>query len=95
MKALLPNSKTASKLIKEECDRRIDQTAQYMLACMTMVLLDKAHVSSDEIQTIIQEIEKLFNSINTGYLNFDDVINTLKEDYDINLHFVQKKGDVA
>lgn len=95
MKALTPNGKTASKLIKEECDRRTDQTAQWMLACMTMVLLDKAHVSSDEIQTIIQEIEKLFNSINTGYLNFNDVINTLKEDYDINLHFVQKKGKSA
>ncbi len=95
MKALTPNSKTATKLIKEECDRRIDQTSQWLIACMTMVLLDKAHISPEEIQTIIQEIEKLFNSINTGYLNFDDVMNTLKEEYDINLHFVQKKGDVA
>lgn len=94
MKALTPNGKTASKLIREECDRRIDQTAQYMLACMTMVLLDKAHISSDEIQTVIQEIENLFNSINTGYLDFNDVIETLKKDYDINLHFVNKRSDI-
>lgn len=92
MKALIPTGKSASKLIHEECDRRIDQASQWMLACMTMVLLDKAHIDPDEIQTIIKEIEKLFSSITAGYLDFNDVIKTLQDDYGINMYFVQKRG---
>jgi hypothetical protein len=88
MNALIPQSHSAQKMIKEECDERLKMLPVYMMASMTMVLLDKGHVEVDEMQDILLEIENLYQGINGGYLDFKDIIYALEKEYGIKLHFV-------
>lgn len=93
MNALTPQSRSARKMIQEECDERLKMLPVYMTASWTMVLLDKGHIETCEMQEILVEVEKLYQSIVGKYLSFEDVCRALETEYGIRLNFVDNIKD--
>lgn len=93
MDALTPTSKYGKKMINEECDDRLRKLPVYANASWILVLLDKGHVKSSEIQEILAEVEELYQSITNNYLSLDDVCRTVMTEYGIRLNFVDNIKD--
>lgn len=93
MNALTPQSRSARKMIKEECDERLKLLPVYMTASWTMVLLDKGHIEACEMQEILVEVEKLYQSITGNYISFEDVCRAVETEYGVRLNFVDNIKD--
>lgn len=49
------------------------------------VLYDKEHAEIGDVQRVWQEVNELSDSVAKGYVNVDDLCDTLKHEYDIKL----------
>ena len=93
MNALTPQSRSARKMIKEECDERLKLLPTYANASWIMVLLDKGHIEPCEMQEILIEVEKLYQSINENYISLEDVCRAVETEYGIRINFVDNIKD--
>lgn len=93
MNALTPQSRSVRKMIKEECDERLKMLPIYMNASWIMVLLDKGHIETAEMQEILLEVEKLYQSITGNYISFEDVCRAVETEYGIRINFVDNIKD--
>lgn len=77
---------TAAQLQRAEnqaTQRGIKSALKAIISCLAIELLDKHSMPTDTVCNIIENVNEQFNSINSGYLSLDDIIYTLKNEYDI------------
>lgn len=67
----------------------INQLMQIVTTVPMWVLRTKYGYGRDRLNKFIIEFNELVDSINSGYLDFDDIITTLKEEVDIDIKNVR------
>lgn len=67
----------------------INQLMQIVTTVPMWVLRTKYGYGRDRLNKFIIEFNELVDSINNGYLDFDDIITTLKEEVDIDIKNVR------
>lgn len=61
------------------------------IACVALCLHDKLGFGHDRTCRFMQDVENLFDSINKGYLNLDDVLKTVEEEIGITFERTKQK----
>lgn len=67
----------------------INKLMQMVTTVPMWVLRTKFGYGRDRLNKFIIEFNELVDSINEGYLDFDDIINTLKEEVDVDIKNVR------
>lgn len=67
----------------------INQLMQIVTTVPLWVLRTKFGYGKERLARFIEEYNELVDSINNGYLDFDDIITTLKEEVDIDIKNVR------
>ena len=67
----------------------INQLMQIVTTVPMWVLRTKYGYGRDRLNKFIIEFNELVDSINNGYLDFDDIITTLKEEVDVDIKNVR------
>ncbi len=67
----------------------INQLMQIVTTVPMWVLRTKYGYGRDRLNKFIIEFNELVDSINSGYLDFDDIITTLKEEVDVDIKNVR------
>lgn len=67
----------------------INQLMQIVTTVPMWVLRTKYKFGRDRLNKFIIEFNELVDSINSGYLDFDDIITTLKEEVDVDIKNVR------
>lgn len=67
----------------------INQLMQIVTTVPMWILRTKYGYGRDRLNKFIIEFNELVDSINNGYLDFDDIITTLKEEVDIDIKNVR------
>ncbi len=67
----------------------INQLMQIVTTVPMWVLRTKYGFGRDRLNKFIIEFNELVDSINNGYLDFDDIITTLKEEVDVDIKNVR------
>lgn len=67
----------------------INQLMQIVTTVPMWVLRTKYGYGRDRLNKFIVEFNELVDSINRGYLDFDDIITTLKEEVDVDIKNVR------
>lgn len=62
-------------------------------AVVVLILKDKLELSNEEVKRVTADINNYFDSIVNGYVSFEDVETSLKEDYDIDLNLLREDND--
>lgn len=85
------NPKTSRQIINAEVEARIDICNNMRTACDSFVLLDKFGFTKEDVARFNDAVQYLFDSIVQGYTDFDSVLETMKNEYQIEFVF-NKKG---
>ena len=56
-----------------------------MLNVMCLELLDNQNLSKDQVKEVNKRMQKMLESINSGNCDIQDIKDTLKEEYDIEI----------
>ena len=68
---------------KTELSRIIDYVVKQYSAVLALCLHDKLGFGKVRAQRFMYEVDRVFESINEGYLSLDDVIETVEEELGI------------
>ena len=67
----------------------VTSTVENYSAVVMLCLKDKFGFTSKQLQDAAWHINETFDSINEGYLSLDDIIQTLKEEDDLDVRFIK------
>ncbi len=85
----LANSKTVGRQMSKEINRIANERTKlglkYFQAANTLTLLDGGYLTAEQVIEFTQKADKLFTEITEGYLNFEDILETLKTEYGFEL----------
>ena len=75
--------------IKKSMDEATMQGRKYAVLVysilLAMVLSDKTRLTDEEIQKVINELDRMADSVIGDYMTIPDVVKTIKEEYNIKL----------
>ncbi len=74
-----------SDFIRQEVNAKLKISTRLFIACTAQVLLDKHGFTPEQALETVKEIENLCDSINRGYITFDDILKALLDDYDVEI----------
>ena len=74
------------KIIAKEQRYGIKSAVEGILSAMGLELLDKQGMDVVKVGEILRGTLDTFDSISKGYLNLNDVRQTLKEEYDLDIN---------
>lgn len=83
----MAGEKTASKHIRNEVDNRIKVITKVQSACAVHILLDKFGFTPEDAARFLALLEYNYDSVCQGYISFEDIINTLKDEHGLDLRF--------
>ena len=78
------------KAKKEGYTEGVTGTVENYSAVVLLCLKDKFGFTSKQLQDVAWHINDTFDSIEKGYLSLEDIIQTLKEEDDLDLRFINK-----
>lgn len=78
------------KAKKEGYTEGVTGTVENYSAVMLLCLKDKFGFTSKQLQDVAWHINDTFDSVEKGYLSLEDIIQTLKEEDDLDLRFINK-----
>lgn len=61
----------------------IDEATAMAMAMFFTVLCDKHGATAQDLQTLWSEITELSSSVAQGYVSVSDLLNTLKQEYEV------------
>lgn len=86
-------STTFQQLLKakqEGYTKGVTGTVENYSAVVLLCLKDKFNFTSEQLQDVAWCIDDTFDSVEKGYLSLDDIIQTLKEEDDLDVRFINK-----
>jgi dGTP triphosphohydrolase len=78
------------KAKKEGYTEGVTGTVENYSAVVLLCLKDKFGFTSKQLQDVAWHINDTFDSVEKGYLSLEDIIQTLKEEDDLDLRFINK-----
>ena len=75
--------KELESIIEERTRDAIDYTVKQYSAVVALCLRDKLGFGTIRTQRFLQDVNEVFDSIIKGYLTLDDVIETVKQELDL------------
>lgn len=72
-----------NKILKQENQRVLHSTVRGYSAAVTLVLRDKLKFGRTRVERTLNQIQELFDSINKGLLNIDDIEQVIKDELNI------------
>jgi hypothetical protein len=78
------------KAKKEGYTEGVTGTVENYSAVVLLCLKDKFGFTSKQLQNVAWHINDTFDSVEKGYLSLEDIIQTLKEEDDLDLRFINK-----
>lgn len=75
--------KELESIIEERTRDAIDYTVRQYSAVLALCLRDKLGFGKIRVQRFLQDVNEVFDSIIKGYLSLDDVIETVKQELDL------------
>lgn len=78
------------KIKKDASNEAIDKAFIIMCSLPCMVLRDKYGFGEKRMKQFMDHLMELYDSFNTGYVTFEDLLTTLKEEVGVTFEF--KKG---
>lgn len=79
-----------SKAKQEGYTKGVTGTIENYSAVVLLCLKDKFNFTTGQLQDVAKCIDDTFDSIEKGYLSVDDIIQTLKEEDDLDIRFTNK-----
>ena len=79
----------AYKLLKEKEDECVDNVMKIVTTVPLWVLRTKFGYGKERLARFIEEYNELIDSINKGYLNFDDINEALKNEVGTNIKSIK------
>ena len=79
----------AYKLLKEKADECVDNVMKIVTTVALWVLRTKFGYGKERLARFIEEYNELIDSINKGYLNFDDINEALKSEVGTNIKSIK------
>ena len=79
-----------SKAKQEGYTKGVTGTIENYSAVVLLCLKDKFNFTTGQLQDVANYIDDTFDSIEKGYLSLDDIIQTLKEEDDLDIRFINK-----
>lgn len=79
-----------SKAKQEGYTKGVTGTIENYSAVVLLCLKDKFNFTTGQLQDVANYIDDTFDSIDKGYLSLDDIIQTLKEEDDLDIRFTNK-----
>lgn len=76
----IPATQADVKRAKTEAVR---EAVAYTLAIVFTVLLDKENFTQETLQRVWKEVEYLSNSVEVGRISVQDLVDVLRDEYDI------------
>lgn len=67
------------------CIGHIERTSQYSMAVPVMVLRDEFGFGKKRLDKFLDSYMELYDAIEEGYLNLDDIIKTLNEETSVEI----------
>lgn len=86
-------STTFQQLLKaknEGYTKGVTGTVENYSAVVLLCLKDKFNFTTEQLQEVAWSINDTFDSVEKGYVSLDDIIQTLKEEEDLDLRFINK-----
>lgn len=80
----LASSKTLSERIKDE--ERLN-AVKVVLTAVCYIALDKCGLCKKTVERLMKGASEVAESINKGYVSLDDLLETIKSEYDCELSF--------
>ena len=85
-KRLNPHKRPATQAdVIRAKEKGIKEAITYAMAIMFTVLCDKEHADAESIKRIWGEVNDLSDSITQGYVSINDLIDTLRREYEIDI----------
>lgn len=78
------------KAKKEGYTEGVTGTVENYSAVVLLCLKDKFGFTSKQLQNVAWHINDTFDSVEKGYLSLEDIIQTLEEEDDLDLRFINK-----
>ena len=78
------------KAKQEGYTKGVTGTIENYSAAVLLCLKDKFNFTTGQLQDVAKCIDDTFDSIEKGYLSVDDIIQTLKEEDDLDIRFINK-----
>lgn len=78
------------KAKKEGYTEGVTGAVENYSAVVLLCLKDKFGFTSKQLQDVAWHINDTFDSVEKGYLSLEDIIQTLKEEDDLDLRFINK-----
>ena len=78
------------KAKQEGYTKGVTDTIENYSAVVLLCLKDKFNFTTGQLQDVANYIDDTFDSIDKGYLSLDDIIQTLKEEDDLDIRFINK-----
>lgn len=86
-------STTFQQLLKakqEGYTKGVTGTVENYSAVVLLCLKDNFNFTSEQLQDVAWCIDDTFDSVEKGYLSLDDIVQTLKEEDDLDVRFINK-----
>lgn len=86
-------SNTFQQLLKaknEGYTKGVTGTVENYSAVVLLCLKDKFDFTTKQLQEVAWYINDTFDSVEKGYVSLDDIIQTLKEEDDLDVRFINK-----
>ena len=78
------------KAKQEGYTKGVTSTIENYSAVVLLCLKDKFNFTTGQLQDVANYIDDTLDSIDKGYLSLDDIIQTLKEEDDLDIRFINK-----
>ena len=78
------------KAKQEGYTKGVTSTIENYSAVVLLCLKDKFNFTPEQLQDVANYIDDTLDSIDKGYLSLDDIIQTLKEEDDLDIRFINK-----
>ena len=78
------------KAKQEGYTKGVTDTIENYSAVVLLCLKDKFNFTPGQLQDVANYIDDTLDSIDKGYLSLDDIIQTLKEEDDLDIRFINK-----
>lgn len=82
---------TAPDLTRVEITNAIDYSSTAYSAALALVLHDKLGFGKKRSHRLMSQVWEVFESIKSGYLTLDDVLDTVKNELEIDLEAQKKR----
>lgn len=82
----LASSKTLIERVKEEEQMR---ALKVVLTAVCITAFDKCGLCRKTVEKLMNGVSNMADNINKGYISLDDLLETLKDEYDCELKFIK------